>query len=759
MQTILYADLSKKFLTDSSAGTTSVSLPKITQGDKLHIGMRFLETTDGNRIEVTKNLVSLRASVGYFDARPESGYFVLRLGSAPYTEGINQTEPIAYNATARAVQNSLSAIGLGGATVINTDGSWIISNDGQEIEDLSGSSVSGLVEALRPLSFVRVRQLRSNGAYHYDIRLTQAPLASTVDFSPILPAVPTVTRIQEGGYDEWGSWPEIQAIKILPTFRGTYIIRRKFRRTTELSIEDGAEQLQDALNTIRDPGGTFEVTNPRTNVAHVTFLDGMKGIPQELLEIAVTSNDSGDPTFTLDFNTVEIAEALRAEAEVTTYLEVEATFDEEGTYTTTSLCKMPITIERELNWEGLEAASNIDWLRPPYGETYVPFTKDQILFGTQNYSINLPAVVEELQEIKVTHNLNTKDVHVSVYDHSDGDLLIEPHSIRHETENILILSFANLATEGQYRVVISTAGSMLAFQEHTHTIAQIINLSTTLDSISDRLTTLEAMLVVVGPGSTNKDPSINDLVLIESESLDLSIPSSSATVGGRPVLLGAIHNAAPLVAIPPFTADVFTKQVRQIDSPWLIPAGRNRRAWPVQDNGYVASNGSIIYEVRKDVNSYYPVEYEQDLFMFWIEANMLPPQRTLTVNSEPEFKLNGNTRANYMLEVSFGQLVQESGEGYGPNLEKLDWATPVISQRVLLTSAVAKHPFKVNIYRNTDGEVATSTTIYGRSYNCTPPVALPFAVRARMLKFDTENREGTRGVINIKMKPATITVS
>jgi hypothetical protein len=96
----------------------------------------------------------------------------------------------------------------------------------------------------------------------------------------------------------------------------------------------------------------------------------------------------GDPTIILDLNTAEIAAMLRASAELKPDLEIEVAIQDENdptkTYTLTPF-RAPISLIRELNWEGLETAANIDWLRPPYGRTYVPFTPDQIITGSQHY--------------------------------------------------------------------------------------------------------------------------------------------------------------------------------------------------------------------------------------------------------------------------------------------------------------------------------------------------------------------------------------
>jgi hypothetical protein len=50
----------------------------------------------------------------------------------------------------------------------------------------------------------------------------QAPLASTASFDLIVPPAPTVSEVQAGGASATTLWPEIQALKIQPTFKGTY---------------------------------------------------------------------------------------------------------------------------------------------------------------------------------------------------------------------------------------------------------------------------------------------------------------------------------------------------------------------------------------------------------------------------------------------------------------------------------------------------------------------------------------------------------
>ena len=141
MQATVYANLTTRRLT-TTLGGSAVSFPAFVQGDNVRIGLRFAESLEGSPIEVQRIVTHIRASIGFVDARPTTGFFVLRV------DGQN-TASIPHDATAGAVQTALAAIGLDDAVVGKQDGSWIISTGLQEIA-LSGYSAGGLLSELRP---------------------------------------------------------------------------------------------------------------------------------------------------------------------------------------------------------------------------------------------------------------------------------------------------------------------------------------------------------------------------------------------------------------------------------------------------------------------------------------------------------------------------------------------------------------------------------------------------------------------------------
>jgi hypothetical protein len=79
MQATVYANLTTRRLT-TTLGGSAISFPAFVQGDKVRIGLlRFAESLEGSPIEVQRIVTHIRASIGFVDARPTTGFFVLRV--------------------------------------------------------------------------------------------------------------------------------------------------------------------------------------------------------------------------------------------------------------------------------------------------------------------------------------------------------------------------------------------------------------------------------------------------------------------------------------------------------------------------------------------------------------------------------------------------------------------------------------------------------------------------------------------------------
>jgi hypothetical protein len=770
MQATVYANLTTRRLT-TTLGGSAVSFPAFVQGDKVRIGLRFAESLEGSPIEVQKIVTHIRASIGFVDVRPTTGFFVLRV------DGQN-TASIPHDATAGAVQTALAAIGLDDAVVGKQDGSWIISTGLQEIA-LSGYSVGGLLSELRPVSFVRVRSIQVAGQYRHEVRLVQAPLASTASFDLIVPPAPTVSEVQAGGASATTLWPEIQALKIQPTFKGTYQLRRGFKKTRELSVDDGPDEIQDALSVLADDEGSFSVSNPATNIAHITFNGSMAGIDQELIEVAVFSAPPGDPTIILDLNTAEIAAALRGAAELKPELEIEVTVQDENdpakTYTLTPF-RAPISLIRELNWEGLETAANIDWLRPPYGRTYVPFTPDQIITGSQHYVAPVGDGVNS--DFTISHNLGTRDLHVTVRQNGGNRAIVEPLAVTLDGEDDLSITFAEPPAVNGYVVIISTAGPVSAFQTHGHTIAQIEGLQLILDDLGGRVEDLEAFIPTSLPGVSGAEqtviaawelPEIFEVFptrqKIEAKDVPSIKPADLPRVGG---LLPAVH-VDPLVfttanVLPTSPATGVIYQYTNAAVPLVIPGYLGRRSTKLNAPGFFAWDGRGFYQVEQVIAGeqvFYPADFSRELFRIHVNGKQLRIGKQLSLDfSFVAAVFNSNTLVHWGVAIDIGL---PSGNPPSPsNIADVTFLPPSLDHSFMLTSIPSSHGFGLRVVRKIVDAVDTCVVdrvIYGAT-EATPTTMTTanFIVRGRLVRFDTgDHQTDPRGLVAFNGLKATLT--
>ncbi len=769
MQATVYANLTTRRLT-TTLGGSAISFPAFVQGDKVRIGMRFGESLEGSPIEVERVVTHIRASIGFVDARPTSGFFELSLDG-------EDTVPIPHDATAGAVQTALAAIGLDDAVVSKQDGSWIISTGAENIA-LSGHSAVGLLSELRPVSFVRVRSTEIAGQYRHEVRLVQAPLASTASFELIVPPAPTVSEVQAGGVSATTIWPEIQALKIQPTFKGTYQLRRGYKKTRELSADDGPDEIQDALSSLADDEGSFSVSNPATNIAHITFNGSMAGIDQELIEVAVFSAPPGDPTIILDLNTAEIAAALRGAAELKPELEIEVTVLDENdptkTYTLTPF-RAPISLIRELNWEGLETAANIDWLRPPYGRTYVPFTPDQIITGSQHYVA--PIGDGENSDFIISHNLGTRDLHVTVRENAEDGMIVEPQSIT-LYEDDLTIAFDNVPALNGYVVTISTAGPVSAFQAHGHTIPQIEGLQLILDDLGERVEVLETFIPTSNPSVSASTqtviaawelPELFEVFptrqKIEAEDVPSIKPADLPRVGG---LLPAVYvdplvfTTANVLPVSPVSGVIY--QYTNTAAPLVIPGYLGRRSTKLNAPGYFAWDGRGFYQVEQIIAGekvFYPSDFARELFRIHVNGKQLRLGKRLSLDfSFVAAVFNSNTSVHWGVAIDIGL---PSGNPPSPsNIADVTFLPPSLDHSFMLTSIPSSHGFGLRVVRKIVDAVDTCVVdrvIYGAT-EATPTTMTTanFIVRGRLVRFDTDDHQtDPRGLVAFNGLKATLT--
>jgi hypothetical protein len=180
----------------------------------------------------------------------------------------------------------------------------------------------------------------------------------------------------------------------------------------------------------------------------------------------------------------------------------------------------------------------------------------------------------------------------------------------------------------------------------------------------------------------------------------------------------------------------------------LIPGGGHIRSGLSTASGFVGSDGRMLYPVTRSgtKDSYFPTPFELTLFEMVINDMMFSSGTTLTLLFKLALQLlNADTEAQWALAIEQGTIADEVTGGtntYDSNLLRVTWntATPLVLQRILLSSALQTHGFGATITQSS-GVFTANGLIYRRVVSANSAVlsTANFALRARLFNFDTKN--------------------
>lgn len=784
MQALLHVDLVSGSVSGSPGGS-AFSWPKLIQGDDLTLSLRLTQQVSGSTLEVSRVVHGLKATLGRVDTRPADGAVKLRLGAAI-------TPTIAFNATAQQVADALNTLSTlttpqKPVAVTLREGSYLIQTaDGTRLDLTVGDN------SLWPMSFARIREFEFDGKWMHELRFIQAPVAFINAFARAVPAAPKITEVQQGGSNGTLKWNEVQKLYVPPQFRGNYQIRRGFAKSTLLSLEDGPDEIKAAIASLAETDGEFIVTNPLPNSAHIEFSGSMEGQAWPMLEVAVVDAPEGDLTFTLSLNTEELDTLLRGtppasgttSPEVKLPFEVEAVVEDEfdsNTLHTITLLRAEVTVQSELTWEELANYPAIDWLRPPLPRDYVPVTQDQIAVGGQHTRVVLGDGTH--REFAVVHNLNEDGLHVTLRENKiNGRQLnaAEDYSlVFNDADSLTITVTGDPPANGALALIISTASSRSVFQAHTHSIGQIVGLQAIIDNLGSRVQTLESVVAInaatAEAGATPDEvvaqwtlPSIAEVYplrikLDKIESIGGIDQTKLPRAGG---LFAAVHaaNVETLVLPVPNPAVGFIGRVFQNQSgaSVILNGALAHRSVTLLAGEFAACDGRIWYRVSRygSEKSFYPTDFDRELFVIAVNDKQLRQKKKLDAQFSIEVAvLKSNTQAQWVVVIEHGAFSTDTNPATtGVNLKDVEWnAVPILSQRLILTSDPVVHTFGCRIARSitvvsgvAQDTLTTTRILYGGEEGATGPTTANFALRARLVRFDTEDHQSDpRGFVGL----------
>ena len=742
--------------------------PELTFGESLTLALRLFKNSEGTAISAPLDVSSLKASIGRVDARPKGGEFAIKIGTAP-ADTTNTTAALTFNAAASSLADKLNAVdahtAYGEARVVYCNGSWLMFFGDQSVE----VPLEVVNNGLWPVSFGRINAWQIDGKWVHELRLTQAPVAFTSGHDLVLPPAPEITRIQAGGTDPSGTyfWNEIQQLYVPQEFLGSYIIKRGYAKTAQLSREDGTDAIQTALQVLG--ADCFTVTLPLSNKPTIEFIGDYAGLPQDLLVAEVKQAPVGDLTFTITLDRAELAAMLRSTESVTLPLEIRINGTDDGGFSGEFAFTLDVTVKRPVAFPDLEAVPAIEWLRPASPKTYIPFGADNILTGQHYY----PATVGDgaSSSFVIAHGLDSDAVFVFARENvSGGRQLIAGTDFSATIDNadqVTVAALTGAPDTDAWTIIVMSAQTVAAWATGlTVTVPQVVagggypSLTDFMDDIGSRVTTLEEILPSTGPAATASAQASGIEIALPKTKEALFFRGDAAkafgtdgvdvTVLGRaPLMLPAIHVASATSYTTGDLPAVAAGSVWQNNSGAALEFGRGIYGGKVADGGFFGSDGRVLYAVEHagTTKSYFPTGFDRELWRIFINDKMLRLNRTLDVQFGLALQLLAATsNAQWLLVIEKGTAPEDTTPSTpAANLQNVVWdAEPILSQRIIITGNQQTHSFGTRIKRSLVSladTITMDTLLYGvwEGADSLAPDSANFALRARLIQFDTEN--------------------
>lgn len=361
----------------------------------------------------------------------------------------------------------------------------------------------------------------------------------------------------------------------------------------------------------------------------------------------------------------------------------------------------------------------------------------------------------------------TDAVFVEVWEKAGGLTRISPEDytvVRTTANSVTVSGFGSTPTADKYEVIVMTAGRPATYQAHTHPVAEIIGLQAIIDGINTRLSALELVApsdfgLLVAAGTFEESVMLPDFFELFPyyvtpparpdggllPALDLTtIPS----YGGQ--LFAAVHDAAvtalstttvgglvvPIAASPSYIGSVFQNQtgaVVDVDGVDLV------------DDGYVACDGTTWYIVTQygasPGSSYYPAQFERTLWTAVVsDLDLISGRMAEVMFDFGAMTIRANTPVYCHLVIEYAALTADTTPGTpGGNIADDAWvATPALSFPLDLTSTPRHRSYGYRVTRSGDALTAQQLRS-GVWASATAPATTRFALRARLVRFDTAN--------------------
>jgi len=786
MNSLMYCNIANGELQTSLTGGT-YTIPSLTAGDTILLKLRTFAIISGTAIEQDLTLAGARLSLSNANSTPTGGFFSLTLNG-------QTTATMPHDVDQNVIETELKKIKPLARVSYKSGGYLVEIDNGTQAND----TITIAQSRLTPESFFRPSIYTIGNTLFQHIRFITTPLAFTDSFTLKLPPRPQIFPIRDGGYDNasGAGQNEIQELSIPAEFRGTFAFKRGNTESPLLNTQDGVTEIQDALNVIADAGGSFQVTNPDSYKAQIEFKGSMGYSDQPLLQVIPKSAPQGDISLFMGLSSLQLKDALNTakdagkdfiEAELQLEVDIVDDKDQPNVHRPYTLFRKDVRVYNDGVWNSLTTQQRIDWTIPPEPRSYIPFSRDQIITGSQHFvgTLFVPNQQNPQTTYQVNHNLQTDAVHLTLRENkANGKVLLNgtDYTATIVSDNVIDIELDEAVDNDEVAVVVTSAGPNSAFLAHTHNSSDIQGLQEFLDAVDDRVSQLETILPqaervavrttktafqaippiavgVYGVSEKKTDGTLFDYTALFNTGTGFK--NSEAVKITRPIaMLRAVHDAvvsplsSSILASPKTNIGVFRNDSTSTIS---LPSSHWVKGQKVLPTELCASDGVNWYQVynKAGTDSYYPSAYFRTLWSFACNTDILAVNRLLkAMFSVQTQSYNANALAQCFLVIEAGAYNPSSAINLGPNLDNVNYNVTILEQKLMFSNTPNIGVFGVRIGRDLFS-IFGDKNVYGiwQGVGNNKPADGNFAIRAVLKYFDCEDIAKPTGLLGYRLLP------
>jgi len=159
---------------------------------------------------------------------------------------------------------------------------------------------------------------------------------------------------------------------------------------------------------------------------------------------------------------------------------------------------------------------------------------------------------------------------------------------------------------------------------------------------------------------------------------------------------------------------------------------------------FVACDGANWFAAEVFDGTYYPYEFNREVFDIPVQADMLSVGTYFEIQWTLLAQLLGPRRGQYVMTLKLGTPAA-TGSGMGTNLASVTFGTTLFEKQLLLSEAETQHAFAYRVRRPASETFTAEQRLYLAWADATAPTTAAFVLRGELNRFDAEDPTAALG--------------